>query len=423
MAKLFPQYDVASDFPYFRTLHSLANQSLRTRVNLLSEEHALAFDRDVRIERPLMREGDESSRVIRVKHPILDAASTARAIKLTFVDYLRTLPTSQRWTLNKWLGLNYPLWEYPFSDDSISIFLEYYERFEAFKRSLGAIDYADMLERAVEQSENLPRFELLIVDEAQDLTPVQWDMVKVLISRAKATYIAGDDDQAICESFGARAREFVALPSNQIDKVLLISRRVPPSVHASLSPLVHRLSRRFPYRKEKIWSPKQSGPEGEVSYLESESELLKVAAKLRSTQSEKSFLVMFATHATLKKFSDLLRHNSIDHFASNELVGGDVSNLRLQTIWGAKGGEADFAALVQSSDMDRKMLAEDPRLEYVAVTRAKEAFYYVAFSKPAPVLPDLPTTTIPDALPAAPPSSNSKDRLNEKISRSKGLRR
>jgi hypothetical protein len=390
MTKVFPQYDVATAFPYFRTLHSLANQCLRTRVNLLSEDQARAFDRDVLIERPLMREGDESSRVVRVKHPILDAASTARAIKQSFVEYLRTMPQSQRWTLNKWLGLKFSGWENTFPEPDIKRFSAYYERFEAYKRSLGAIDYADMLERAVEQSENLPQFELLIVDEAQDLTPVQWDLVKVLISRAKLTYVAGDDDQAICESFGARASEFVGLPSNQADRVLDESWRVPSAVHASLSPLVQKLKDRFPYRKDKQWRPKQSGLAGNIFHLEDEVDLSEAIERMRKAHSNHNFLVMFPTNGTLKKFSDSLRYKSIDHYAANELVGGAASGIRLQTIWGAKGGEADFAALVQSSDMDKKMLHEDPRLEYVAVTRAKEVFYYVGFPGPKKTIVNAP---------------------------------
>ena len=387
MAKAFPQFDIATDFPYFQTLHSLANQSLRTRVALLSEDQARQFDPEVFIERPLMREGDESSRVVRVKHPILDAASTARAIKQPFAEYIKTMPISQRWTLNKWLGLKYHLWENSFSQSAITRFLQYEERFEKFKDSLGVIDYANMLERAVKQSENLPEFELLIVDEAQDLNPIQWDMVKVLISRAKNTFVAGDDDQAICEAFGARASEFIALESNQADVVLDVSWRVPPAVHRSLVPLVNRLNEKFTYRKNKYWTPKQSGPDGSIIFLDNEALLLNTILNRSDPEKERSFLVIFLTNASLKKFSILLKDRDIDHYAANELVGIAKSNLRLQTVWGAKGGEADFAALVRISDMDEKMLNEDPRLEYVAVTRAKEIFYYVGiFRQESPAL-------------------------------------
>lgn len=389
--KQFPEYDDSTDFPYFQTLHSLAYRSLRTKVKLLTVEQALTFDREVVIERPFMREGDESSRVVRVKHPILDAASTARAIKKPLKEYLHNLPSSQRWPLNKWLGLKSSLRTSAFTEADILRILDYQDRFESYKKSLGAIDYADMLERSIEQPSGLPDFVLFIVDEAQDLTPVQWDLVKILIPRSKRTFIAGDDDQAICEPFGARASEFVGLPSNQIDVTLEQSKRVPPAIHSALAPLVKRLNSRFPYRKNKTWKPKGDGPAGEVLYLDGATSLLEEVLRLVRTSDRKSILVMAPTNATLKGFSDMLQHKSISHYVSNELVGQDRPKIRLQTIWGAKGGEADIAALLQDSDTDKKMLEEDPRLEYVAVTRAIGVFYYVGF--PSPVAQSSPRTT------------------------------
>jgi superfamily I DNA/RNA helicase len=205
--------------------------------------------------------------------------------------------------------------------------------------------------------------------------------VKILISRSKRTYIAGDDDQAICEPFGARASEFVRLPSNQIDWPLEQSRRVPPAIHSCLAPLVERLNSRFPYRKNKTWKPKSNGPEGSLLYLDGPISLLEEVERLIHAPVKKSILVMAPTNATLKKFSDMLRHKLISHYVSNELVGEESPKIKLQTIWGAKGGESDIAVLLQVSDTDIKMLEEDPRLEYVAVTRAMEKFYYVGFSR------------------------------------------
>ena len=42
-----------------------------------------------------------------------------------------------------------------------------------------------------------------MVDEAQDLTPLQWDMVVKMSEGVDSVYIAGDDDQAIYEWNGA----------------------------------------------------------------------------------------------------------------------------------------------------------------------------------------------------------------------------
>ena len=45
-----------------------------------------------------------------------------------------------------------------------------------------------------------------MVDEAQDLTPLQWDMVVKIAKNVDRVYIAGDDDQAIYEWNGADVR-------------------------------------------------------------------------------------------------------------------------------------------------------------------------------------------------------------------------
>ena len=54
------------------------------------------------------------------------------------------------------------------------------------------------------------KFEVLFIDEAQDLSLLQWEMVRKMWSPEK-TYIAGDDDQAIFKWAGADVDHFIAL--------------------------------------------------------------------------------------------------------------------------------------------------------------------------------------------------------------------
>lgn len=51
-----------------------------------------------------------------------------------------------------------------------------------------------------------------MVDEAQDLTPLQWDMVVKIAKSVWRVYIAGDDDQAIYEWNGAEVEYFQTFP-------------------------------------------------------------------------------------------------------------------------------------------------------------------------------------------------------------------
>jgi len=52
-----------------------------------------------------------------------------------------------------------------------------------------------------------------------------------------------------------------------------------------------------------------------------------------------------------------------------------ASVVRVMSIHTSKGDEADNAALVVASVADESMINDDPRLEYVALTRAKKNMY------------------------------------------------
>lgn len=379
MAKKFPQYDIETDFPYFQTIHSLASRVLRTQVKIITEQKAKHFDDDVRIERPLMKEGDENSQVIRIKHPVIDAATTARSLKISFKTYLENLKESQRWPINKWLGQPYKSSALAFSEDGIQQCLIYNEKYDNYKRELGVIDYADLLEKATKYKAHLPSLDLLIIDEAQDLSPAQWEIIDMMIDKAECVFLAGDDDQAICESIGGSTRYFLELPGHE--KVLDESQRVPPVIHAHLNNLIPKLNKN-PLRKEKFWKPKVNEIQGEVFYIQDENLFLKYLKINWMQVKNKDILLTFVTNSTLQNFSSLLTHQNIDHYAANQLIGEGAPKIRLLTIWGAKGGEADMVALITRSEMDTRMLREEPRLEYVAHSRAKQSFYYVGTYRP-----------------------------------------
>ena len=71
------------------------------------------------------------------------------------------------------------------------------------------------------------------VDEAQDLTPLQWDMVVKMSEGVERVYIAGDDDQAIYEWNGADVTLFQTFPGKSL--VLKKSVRLNKNIHFFLN--------------------------------------------------------------------------------------------------------------------------------------------------------------------------------------------
>lgn len=118
-----------------------------------------------------------------------------------------------------------------------------------YKSMHGLVDFTDMLERYAESGHPID-VDVAFIDEAQDLSVLQWLVLRRLLSRCTRVYIAGDDDQAIYRWSGADVASFLALEGER--RVLAQSYRCPQQVHRMADTLTARISRRF----EKSWAPR-----------------------------------------------------------------------------------------------------------------------------------------------------------------------
>ena len=128
------------------------------------------------------------------------------------------------------------------------------QELKKYKQEKGLVDYDDMLERFIEQDLS-PDFDVLFIDEAQDLSPLQWKMVKCLWKKANKTYIAGDDDQAIFKWAGADVDTFIAL-KEEVDQIDTLSQsyRIPGGpIHELSQSIIRNVSNRF----DKEYMPRQ----------------------------------------------------------------------------------------------------------------------------------------------------------------------
>jgi DNA helicase-2/ATP-dependent DNA helicase PcrA len=96
-----------------------------------------------------------------------------------------------------------------------------------------------------------PRLAITFIDEAQDLSPLQWDVAHVLEQHSDRIYCAGDDDQAIYRWAGADVEHFIGLNGGY--EVLEQSYRVPASVH----PMAERIAKRIKRRVPKTYLPRE----------------------------------------------------------------------------------------------------------------------------------------------------------------------
>lgn len=114
---------------------------------------------------------------------------------------------------------------------------------EDFKQQTGSVDFTDMIEYAITDTEapygNPP---VLIIDEAQDLVPLQWTLANHWGRSVEQYIVAGDPAQAIYSFAGASPDRFLApLPPGQ-QKMLPRSHRMARAIQARAERLLSRHS-------------------------------------------------------------------------------------------------------------------------------------------------------------------------------------
>ena len=224
--------------PWFKTMHSLAFQQLglgKANVMQMDDYMKLANILGLYLSFKTISE-DGTFNGMTKGDRLFFAENMARARMLPLKDY----------------------WEQNPDDDIYWYELQRVsETLRDYKRVNQKIDFTDIIYKFLEVGE-APELSMLIIDEAQDLTPLQWQMANKLAKNAAEVYIAGDDDQAIFRWAGADVDHFIKMPGKRI--VLHQSYRVPSKIQE----VAFQITNGIENRVAKEWKPRME--EGEVSH-------------------------------------------------------------------------------------------------------------------------------------------------------------
>lgn len=216
--------------PFFRTLHSLCFWALGLTPN------------DVLERNRLLEFGDWAG--IRVSGRFnLDEGSSSgfeqgdRILFMENLSRIRCIPLRDQ-----------------YDEDDDSLFWSEVDRvsraLREYKTARGLVDYTDMLSKLIDSSWT-SKLEVLLVDEAQDLSTLQWRVVRKLAATARRVVVAGDDDQAIYRWAGADIENFLSMPGSV--RVLDRSYRVPKEIQKLGDYVISRIIKRRP----KLWHPRE----------------------------------------------------------------------------------------------------------------------------------------------------------------------
>lgn len=198
------------DFVWCRTIHSTAFRLLGLKpedvfhskdLREFAEEHAYDFHR---AEPPDEEEEPMAPQIVTDDDRLFAALGWARARMLPQEIGARRGP-------------------YGVEEDQYALFLE---RYRAFKEQKRRLDFYDMLEECL-RCDVRPPVTRAIIDEAQDLSPLQVELVQRWFGDCERVYVAGDDDQAIYGFSGADARWIIELAARVPTQILQQSYRVP----------------------------------------------------------------------------------------------------------------------------------------------------------------------------------------------------
>jgi|TARA_R100000149_G_scaffold65427_1_gene39873 superfamily I DNA/RNA helicase len=280
------------DVPYFRTLHSMGYRWLGLNSDNMVKDEDL---RQIGEEMGMQIDG----RNVRDEDGLLFNASKIgnRYLDMIARSRLRMIPLEEEYRQAQDYDLQWPLLEK--LDIVYSMYKQQHQKF----------DFVDMIDGMVTRK-TAPNLDLLIVDECQDLTPLQWAQVQILRDHAERTYYAGDDDQAIFRYQGVNIDDMINVCKDR--QILGQSYRVPKLVHD----LAEKIAKRIGYRQTKSWLP--TDRQGSIHHHMYISDI---------DMSTGSWTIMSRTNAVLRDISEMFRqdgtlftHNGRLSFNENKLL-------------------------------------------------------------------------------------------------------
>lgn len=213
------------ELPFFRTIHSMAYRALRLKDgDVMGREALNEFGALMGLEFGAGSVTEQAAEGL---------YSQSKGDHLLAIDNLARLGSGD--PIAVWREARSPY-------DRLTV-EQFCDSYRLFKEERGLLDFTDVLLRYVEHGAPLP-VDVVFVDEAQDLSALQWQATLQAASDCQQMFVAGDDDQAIYRWAGADVRVFQNLVGEQC--VLSFSHRLPRSVHRCASAILERIKQRVP---------------------------------------------------------------------------------------------------------------------------------------------------------------------------------
>lgn len=246
----------------------------------------------------------------------------------------------------------------------------YMQNYKKYRDTMNYKDYTDMIQFYIDYGEPLP-CKAIIIDEAQDLTTLQWKAVVNMAAHCHRVYVAGDDDQALYEWSGADISKFLGIKGKI--RVLDGSHRVPQNI----CNIANEVIRNVKTRQEKTIHS-LNDTKGIVQYVPN----ITFWYKKFGIRPGETYYFLARNNYLLEVYKKFFDGLGIEYAETTEQNNTStiLSNIVVSTIHRVKGGEADHVIILPDlSKAEQNYYDIDPepehRIFYTAITRAKKAVY------------------------------------------------
>ena len=213
------------------------------------------------------------------------------------------------------------------NDNRMSKIADVYALYQDRLKRNSALDFDDLIFKTVEllksDKEVLDyyrnRFKYIMVDEYQDTSKAQYELVKILAKEHQNICVVGDDDQSIYGWRGADIRNILEFEKDYDDVHVVKLEQNYRSTQIILDAANTVISNNIERKRKRLWSEKKDGELIKIQVAQDEIEesdfVADMIAKISREQnrSYKDFAVLYRANAQSRSVEDALNRSQIPY--------------------------------------------------------------------------------------------------------------
>lgn len=213
-------------------------------------------------------------------------------------------------------------------EDDLDKFVQVYTAYEAYKKSQQLLDFDDILTlglQLLQTDETLlqtyqSHFTHVQVDEAQDISTAQWELIKLLALPQNNLFLVGDDDQSIYGFRGADPGIFLKFKEIPQAKIIAMNEnyRSSADIVAMSSAFIQENKNRH---QKKIVTSNSAKSLPSFCFFQREADQFEHLAKILQEPSSKSIAVLYRQNVSAIGLMKTLDDHQIPYALHEEKLG------------------------------------------------------------------------------------------------------